>query len=70
MYFSRWLRSRQRFFLTDNNVRSALREGIQFTRQSKPFEIVAWVILPNHLHCIWRLPPDDTDFSSFRNSTH
>lgn len=38
--------------------------GFQLTRQSKPFAIVAWVLLPDHLHCIWRLPPDDTDFSS------
>jgi REP element-mobilizing transposase RayT len=55
---------RRQRFLTDNDVRAALREGIQFTRQTKPFEIVAWVLLLDHLHCIWRLPPDDSDFSS------
>jgi putative transposase len=55
---------RRQRFLIDDDVRAALREGIQLTRQSKPFEIVAWVLLPDHMHCIWRLPPDDTDFSS------
>ena len=64
MYFFTVVTFRRQRFLIDDDVRAALREGIQFTRQSKPFEIVAWVLLPDHLHCIWRLPPDDTDFSS------
>jgi putative transposase len=29
----------------------------------KPFEIDAIVVLPDHLHCIWRLPDGDADFS-------
>jgi putative transposase len=28
------------------------------------FETVAWCVLPNHLHTIWRLPEDDFDFST------
>ncbi len=28
-----------------------------------PFEIDAIVVLPNHLHCLWIMPPDDTQFS-------
>jgi putative transposase len=27
-----------------------------------PFAIDAWVLLPDHLHCIWTLPADDADF--------
>jgi REP element-mobilizing transposase RayT len=27
-----------------------------------PFETVAAVVLPDHLHCIWRLPPGDRNF--------
>ncbi|MDD5267079.1 MAG: transposase [Methylococcales bacterium] len=64
MYFFTVVTLRRQRFLIDDDVRAALREGIQFTRQSKPFEIVAWVLLPDHLHCIWRMPSDDTDFSS------
>ncbi len=64
MYFFTVITLRRQRFLIDDDVRAALREGIQLTRQTKPFEIVAWVQLPDHLHCIWRLPPDDTDFSS------
>jgi putative transposase len=64
MYFFTVVTFRRQRFLTDNDIRAALREGIQLTRQTKPFEFVAWVQLPDHLHCIRRLPPDDTDFSS------
>ena len=39
-----------------------LREAVRVTRQEKPFDILAWVTLPDHLHCIWRLPADDKDF--------
>jgi len=28
-----------------------------------PFEIDAIVILPEHLHCIWRMPEGDADYS-------
>jgi putative transposase len=28
-----------------------------------PFEVTAIVLLPEHLHCIWQLPENDTDYS-------
>ncbi|MBK9394782.1 MAG: transposase [Uliginosibacterium sp.] len=39
-----------------------LREAVRTVRAKRPFEIVAWVVLPEHQHCIWTLPPDDTDY--------
>jgi putative transposase len=27
-----------------------------------PFDIVAWVVLPDHLHFIWTLPEGDSDY--------
>ena len=51
LYFFTVVTSHRQCFLTDDDVRAALREGIQFTRQTKPFEIVAWVLLPDHLYC-------------------
>lgn len=50
-------------FLLDEPVRRALREGIRCARDELPFAIEAWVLLPDHLHCIWTLPPGDADFS-------
>lgn len=32
-------------------------------RASHPFEIEAWVLLPDHIHCIWQLPEGDRDYS-------
>lgn len=41
----------------------SLRKAIQSVRKEHPFCIDAWVLLPDHLHCIWTLPTDDNDFS-------
>ena len=40
-----------------------LREAFEYTKQRHSFRMDAVVILPDHLHCIWTLPPDDADFS-------
>ncbi|HEY7088814.1 MAG TPA: transposase [Tepidisphaeraceae bacterium] len=40
-------------------LRTALRE----VRQQWPFEPVAGVVLPDHLHFIWTLPPGESDYS-------
>ena len=40
----------------------ALRSAVRATRASRPFHIDAWVVLPDHLHCVWTLPPGDEDF--------
>ena len=31
----------------------ALREAVRVTRRERPFHIDAWVVLPNHMHCVW-----------------
>jgi putative transposase len=41
-----------------------LREAIKQTRHSRPFHIDAWVVLPDHMHCVWTLPEGDVDYSS------
>ncbi|MDH3666403.1 MAG: transposase [Paracoccaceae bacterium] len=40
----------------------ALRTAIRTTRRERPFRIDAMVVLPDHLHAIWTLPPVDSDF--------
>jgi putative transposase len=40
-----------------------LRHAVRETRQRQPFEIDAWVVLPDHLHCVWTLPVGDADNS-------
>ena len=41
-----------------------LREVVGKVRREKPFHIDAWVVLPNHLHCVWTLSPGDADYPS------
>ena len=33
-------------------------------RLHQPFHIDAWVVLPDHMHCVWTLPEGDADYSS------
>ena len=40
-----------------------LRQAFQYTKQRHPMIIEAIVVLPEHLHCIWRLPEGDDDYS-------
>jgi len=54
---------RRRSFLVSPECRDALRKGLQTARKNAPFSIEAWVLLPDHLHCIWTLPDGDGDFS-------
>jgi len=44
-------------------ARRALNQAINKTRRNYPFTIKAWVLLPEHMHCIWVLPEGDDDFS-------
>jgi putative transposase len=41
-----------------------LRSAFATVPAKHPFRIDAIVVLPDHLYCIWTLPPDDSDFST------
>ncbi|MCB1886047.1 MAG: transposase [Rhodocyclaceae bacterium] len=41
-----------------------LREAVREVRRRHPFAIHGWVVLPEHMHCVWELPPSDTDFAT------
>ena len=43
---------------------NALRDAVRLVRGEHPFHINAWVILPDHMHAVWALPPGDSDYSS------
>ncbi|MEZ2575557.1 REP-associated tyrosine transposase [Buttiauxella ferragutiae] len=40
-----------------------LRQALGKVKERYPFEINAWVVLPDHMHCIWTLPSDDSNYS-------
>lgn len=41
-----------------------LRESVAQVRREHPFAIESMVIMPDHLHAIWTLPRNDSDFST------
>jgi putative transposase len=60
-FFTVNLLDRRRRLLTDHI--DALREATRRTQTRHPFTIDAMVVLPDHIHAVWTLPPGDADFS-------
>ncbi|WP_432214964.1 transposase, partial [Salmonella enterica] len=38
--------------------------AIRRVKHTKPFQLAAFVLVTEHLHCIWTLTENDCDFSS------
>jgi putative transposase len=62
-FFFTVIAHRRRPILCDEPIRTALRDAIQAVRTERPFIIDGWILLPDHLHCIWTLPDGDSDYS-------
>ncbi|WP_434101662.1 REP-associated tyrosine transposase [Methylocaldum gracile] len=41
-----------------------LRAAFRYVKERRPFQVNAVVVMPDHLHCVWTLPPEDADFST------
>ncbi|WP_432417983.1 REP-associated tyrosine transposase [Cognatishimia activa] len=54
------LAHREQTLLTDHF--DALSSITLSTLKSRPVTIHQWVVLPNHMHCLWTLPSNDHDF--------
>jgi putative transposase len=39
-----------------------LRQAVSLARRQAPFDIGAWVVLPDHMHCLWTLPEGDAEY--------
>ncbi len=57
--------NREKFFIQPDNL-IRLRQSSRYIIKKFPFKTDAVVILPDHIHCIWRLPSDDDDFATHR----
>ncbi|MDP3483242.1 MAG: transposase [Sulfuricella sp.] len=55
-------RRRPLFAVPDNST--LLKSALRYVMARHPFTIDAFVLLPDHLHCLWTLPPGDADFST------
>lgn len=58
-FFTVRLLDRSSTLLTDHF--SAFGEAMRQARVRKPFHVDAWIVLPDHAHAIWTLPPGDHD---------
>ena len=61
-FFTITLLYRQSSLLTENI--DLLRSAVLKTKSTRPFHINAWVVLPEHMHCVITLPEDDDDYSN------
>lgn len=62
-YFFTVVTGGRRPLFTDPSARRYLRDAIRRVRINHPFQIVAIVLLPDHLHTVWELPKGDSDYS-------
>jgi putative transposase len=51
------------FFLCERSSVLSMRDALRTVSSHHPFSLNAFVLLPDHLHCIWTLPTDDRDFA-------
>lgn len=61
-FFTVRLLDRGSTLLTDHIA--AFGDAIRQARTRKPFHVDGWVVLPDHAHAMWTLPPGDHDCSS------
>jgi putative transposase len=59
-FFTVNLRDRNSSLLVDEI--ELLRHVVARVRVLMPFHIDGWVVLPDHMHCLWTLPDQDRDF--------
>ena len=56
------LRSIEENFLTTDLARTILRQVWKEVSTKHPFNVEAICLLPNHIHCIWKMPEGDYDY--------
>jgi len=61
-YFFTVVTLERRPILTTAIGRMCLRKATEEVRGERPFDLLACVLLPDHIHAVWTLPPDDVNF--------
>lgn len=62
-FFTLVTHNRRKFLCAPENI-VLLRQAFRYVMTDHPFKIEAIVILPDHIHSLWRLPAGDADFST------
>jgi putative transposase len=63
-YFFTVVVEARRPIFTSAEVVEVLRGAFRSVCKSHPFQIDAMVVMPDHLHCILTMPPNDVDFAT------
>ena len=63
-YFFTVVTARRRPLFGDTAACSGLRQAFRRIAEQRPFTVNPIVVLPDHLHCLWTLPPGDADYST------
>jgi putative transposase len=62
-YFFTVVAYRRRPMLCDELGRRCLREAIEAVQLDWPFDLIAVVLLPDHMHTVWTLPRGDERYA-------
>jgi len=63
MFFFTLVTHQRKGLLCEPLGRGCLRRAFKTVQAKYPFDVVGIVLLPDHLHCLWKLPDNDSDFS-------
>ncbi|MFH1719373.1 MAG: transposase [Planctomycetota bacterium] len=63
-YFFTVVSYQRQTVLAGELARKHLRHAFEKVRSKRYYETIAICLLPEHLHCIWKLPENDSDFST------
>ncbi len=63
-YFFTVVLFRRRHLFVDGQIIDLLRKAFKAEMTRRPFDIEAIVVMPDHIHTIWKLPDDDSDYST------
>ena len=62
-YFFTIVTHERRGFLCEPENATLIMEAFEHVIAKRPFAVDAFVLLPDHIHCIWTLPENDSDYS-------
>ena len=61
-YFFTVVTAQRRPIFSDEGTVGLLRQAFLHVKKRRPFAVDSMVVLPDHLHCLWTLPSEDSDY--------
>lgn len=62
-YFFTLVTHQRTSIFTENVFINELKNAVKDVKLHSPFDVKAWVVLPDHMHFVWSLPPGDSNYS-------